>query len=185
MVLASKGEAKTLEVSRATDGGDRSQKGGKSQRATRIVYETTEASIFEHIISESTAMALVLKSEAKAQEEARAPGTEDRNAGLGGASTEKKRFRKKRAKVEREMTLAPNDMEARASGMESEDDALPLSIDEAASRQNDSFTAVHTVRGDEIQRQKVNFFDMSPPSRVVSGMFEISAERSTLPRLAG
>ena len=83
----------------------------KSQRMTRIVYETTEYSIFEHIIEESRKAVLVVKGGAEAQEVASAPDAEDRGAELGVASREKQRERKKRGKVERVMTEVSKEVE--------------------------------------------------------------------------
>ena len=78
----------------------------KSQRTSRIVYETTETSIFENIIAESQAVALQIK-EAKRQEDAKiqqaAKGL--RSEGQREDSREEESIellvRKMRAKVER------------------------------------------------------------------------------------
>ena len=160
----------------------------KSQRSTRIVHETTEASIFEHIVEKSRATALVPRNKAKAQEAARAPDEDGREAGLGEESPEIMLARKMRAKVEKELTEAPNDMEGDSSGMQIDtdldepEDAPPLSIHEAASRliilgaEESPSAIIQAMKSDEAWH-KVNFFEAFPPS----GDFETSAERSTLP----
>ena len=147
-----------------------------SQRIPRTVYETTEASIYEHIIEEGKAMALAPKNKAKTQEVARAPDEEGRKAGLGGESAERVLVRKMRGKVEKELTEAPGHMEASSSGMEVDvnmdepEDAPPLSIYEAASRliilgAEESPSAVIQAMRSDVAWHKVNFFDAFPPSR--------------------
>lgn len=186
-------KAKTPEVGRAPDTGGRSQKGRELRKTLRNAYETAEHSILEQIVSESREAALFSNNEAKAQEMARAPDTDDQKVEVSGVLRAKKRlYRKERAKEEREMTLARDDIEGASSYVEitagsdePEDGVLHLSVHEAASNpaEEELPPAVQTMHRDKIQRQKVNFFDVFPPSRVVSGIFEISAERSTLPRL--
>ena len=160
----------------------------KSQRSTRVVHETTEASIFEHIVEESRATARVPSNESMAQVAARAPDEEGREAGLGEESPERMLVRKMRAKVEKELTEAPNDMEGDSSSMQFDadldepEDAPPLSIHEAASRliilgaEESPSAIIQAMKSDEAWH-KVNFFEAFPPS----GGFETSAERSTLP----
>ena len=162
----------------------------KSERITRVVFETTEASIFEHIIEESKATALASKNKAKTAQATRAPEEEDQEASIGEESAERTLVLKMRAKVEKERIEAPNDMEANSTGMEADanldeqEDGPPLSIHEAASRlitlggDESPSTVIQSMRSDE-NWHRVNFFDAFPPNR----QFETSAERSTLPRL--
>ena len=148
----------------------------KSQRITRVVYETTEASIFEHIIEESRATALAPRNEAKAQEAASAPDEEGRKAGLGEESAERILVRKMRAKFEKELIQGPDDTKANSSGMrvdanlDEPDGGPPLSIHEAASRliilgaEESPSTVIQSMKNEE-NWHKVNFFDALPPSK--------------------
>ena len=181
----------------------------KPRRTARIVYETTEASIFDHIIAESRAAALAIKEEAKAQELAGRSDQEEHKPDLEDESTERTLVRKRRAEVDRELedaedqqmngspydqTTAPGDIDDDGDAImaiEEPEDHAALSTEEAASRliflgTQEPSTAVHETReGDGDAGHKVNFFDLFPPSREVAGMYETSAMRSTLPRLDG
>ena len=165
----------------------------KSQRITRIVYETTEASIFEHIIEESRAKALAIKEEAKKQVVAGTPSLEGYKGEPEEESAEGELVRKLRTKVEKEVSEAPVGMEVDAGAMITDEgitepeDIFALSIHKATARlvllgAEEPSTAAQDTRNGETEH-RVNFFDMFPPSREISGMFETSAERSTLPRL--
>ncbi len=185
-------------------------KARKSRRTARIVYETTEASIFENIIAESRAAAIAIKNEAKAEEVTGRQDSDEDGVETGEESTERTLVRMMSTEAHTELIdtdnqagdysppdliKAPSDMEVDEDAMildgeteESEED-FALSIDEAASRlvllgSEESFTVVQHGRGRDTGH-KVNFFDVFPPSRVVAGMYETSAVRSTLPRLDG
>ena len=185
-------------------------KARKPQRTARIVYETTEASIFENIIAESRAAAIAIKKEATAQEVAGRPHPEEYEVETGEESTERTLVRKIGTEAHPEVIDAENqaiedpppDLIKAPSDMEGDEDAMildgemeeskedfALSMDEAASRlvllgSEEPFTVVQHRRGRDTGH-KVNFFDVFPPSRVVAGMYETSAVRSTLPRLDG
>ncbi len=181
-------------------------KARKPRRTARIVYETTEASIFENIIAESRAAAIAINEEAKAQGMAGRLDPEEHEVETGEKSTERTLVReaypelidaesRARDGSPPDLIKAPSDMEGDEDAMildgeieESEED-FALSIDEAASRlvllgSEEPFTVVQHKRGRDMGH-KVNFFDVFPPSRVVAGMYETSAVRSTLPRLDG
>lgn len=174
---------------RATDHKKVPLKRRKSQRITRIVYETTEASIFEHIIEESRAKALAIKVEAKKQVVAGTPFLEGYKGEPEEESAEGELVRKLRTKVEKDLSEAPDGMDVDAGAMIT-DEGITEPEDvfhEATARlvllgAEEPSTAAQDTRDGETE-QRVNFFDMFPPSREISGMFEISAERSTLPRL--
>lgn len=78
-----------------------------SQRASRIVYETTETSIFENIIAESRAVALQIKEATKGQEDdkiqqaAKGLGSEGQREESREEESIELLVRKMRAKVER------------------------------------------------------------------------------------
>lgn len=101
---ASKPDQQENNVSAVTKARPRRQ---KSQRTSRVVYETTETSIFENIIAESQAVALKSKEASKKQDDTKVqPAAKDLTSEKQKVySTEKESIellvRKMRAKVER------------------------------------------------------------------------------------
>ena len=96
---ASKEDQQESNVAAATEVGNKRR---KSQRSARIIYETTEASIFENIIAESQETVLKTKAVVKMHGVAKDHTLEDQKEDPTDEESIELLVRKMRAKVERQ-----------------------------------------------------------------------------------